>query len=108
MRRRAAGVSEFQLVSAAPEESRNRMSPKMIGRYVLAGLLIGAIWYLNRARPPWEEALRTFVTFAVLVFVMRQRLRRRSIQVHVGPLLAGKAVLVALAAVAQGALVGAS
>lgn len=30
-------------------------------RYFLGGLLIGGFWYLNRHRPPWEEALRTIV-----------------------------------------------
>jgi peptidoglycan/LPS O-acetylase OafA/YrhL len=73
-------------------------------RYLVGGLLIGGFWYVNRGRPPWEEALRTFIVFAILMVVMRARLRRKSGDVHLVPLLATKAVLVAVAALIQGAL----
>jgi Na+-translocating ferredoxin:NAD+ oxidoreductase RnfD subunit len=73
--------------------------PKPI-RYLLGGLLIGGFWYLNRHRPPWEEALRTVVVFAVLMAALKAKLRGK-FEVHLVPLVASKAVLVAIAAVVQ-------
>jgi peptidoglycan/LPS O-acetylase OafA/YrhL len=74
---------------------------KTLIRYIVGGLLIGGFWYLNRGRTPWEEALRTIATFAVLMMVMRVRLRRKSVDVHLVPLLAAKAVLIVIAAVIE-------
>ncbi|MHA6765429.1 hypothetical protein [Streptacidiphilus sp. PAMC 29251] len=74
---------------------------KALIRYVVGGLLIGGFWYLNRGRTPWEEALRTLGVFAVLMLVMRMRLQRKSVQVHLVPLLAAKAALVATAALIE-------
>ena len=74
---------------------------KTLVRYVVGGLLIGGFWYLNRGRTPWEEALRTLGIFAVLMLVMRVRLQRKSVQVHLIPLLAAKAALVAIAALVE-------
>lgn len=73
-------------------------------RYVVGGLLIGGFWFLNRGRAPWEEALRTIGVFAVLVLVLKVRLHRRSVQVHIVPLIASKAVLIVVAALIQEAL----
>ncbi|MFE2376880.1 hypothetical protein [Streptomyces sp. NPDC059398] len=75
-------------------------------RYLLGGLLIGGFWYLNRGRPVWEEALRTILVFAVVMFLLRSRLRRRSVEVHLVPLVASKAVLVVIAAVVEEQLKG--
>ncbi|WP_406140174.1 hypothetical protein [Streptomyces sp. NBC_01089] len=75
-------------------------SSKVI-RYVLGGLLIGGFWYLNRGRPVWEEALRTIAVFAVVMFLLRSRLKRRGVEVHLVPLVASKAVLVVIAAVVE-------
>lgn len=69
-------------------------------RYLLGGLLIGAMWVLNRHRPPWEEALRTIVVFTILMVALRAKLRSR-VQVHLVPLVACKAVLVGIAAVVE-------
>lgn len=76
-------------------------TPKTLIRYIVGGLLIGGFWYLNRGRTPWEEALRTIATFAVLMLVMRVRLRRKSVHVHLVPLLAAKAVLIVIAALVE-------
>jgi hypothetical protein len=70
-------------------------------RYLIGGLLIGGFWYLNRHRPPWEEALRTIVVFAIVMAVLRTRLKRMHIDVHLVPLVATKAVLVAIAALLE-------
>jgi len=70
-------------------------------RYVVGGLLIGGFWYLNRGRTPFEEALRTIATFAVLMVVMKARLKRKSVDLHLVPLLAAKAVLIAIAALVE-------
>jgi peptidoglycan/LPS O-acetylase OafA/YrhL len=70
-------------------------------RYIIGGLLIGGFWYLNRGRPPWEEALRTFIVFAVIMLILKARLRTKSVNVHLVPLIASKAVLVIAAAIAQ-------
>ncbi|MET9529391.1 MULTISPECIES: hypothetical protein [unclassified Streptomyces] len=75
-------------------------SSKVI-RYVLGGLLIGGFWYLNRGRPVWEEALRTIAVFAVVMFLLKSRLKRQSVEVHLVPLVASKAVLVVIAAVVE-------
>ncbi|NDZ78175.1 hypothetical protein G3I19_06470 [Streptomyces sp. SID10853] len=75
-------------------------SSKVI-RYVLGGLLIGGFWYLNRGRPVWEEALRTIAVFAVVMFLLKSRLKRKGIEVHLVPLVASKAVLVVIAAVVE-------
>jgi hypothetical protein len=69
-------------------------------RYLLGGLLIGGFWYLNRHRPPWEEALRTIVVFAVLMAALKAKLRA-SVEVHLVPLVASKAVLVLIGALIQ-------
>lgn len=73
-------------------------------RYLLGGLLIGGFWYLNRHRPPWEEALRTIAVFAVLMIALRARLRNSAVEVHLVPLIASKAVLVLIAALVEQAL----
>jgi peptidoglycan/LPS O-acetylase OafA/YrhL len=75
-------------------------SPKVV-RYLLGGLIIGAFWYINRGRPPWEEAVRTVVVFGVLMALLKAKLKRRSVEVHLVSLVASKAVLVVLAAVVQ-------
>jgi hypothetical protein len=74
--------------------------PKPV-RYLLGGLLIGAFWYINRSRPPWEEALRTIVVFAVLMAALKQKLKRAPVEVHLVPLVLTKAVLVAIAAIVE-------
>lgn len=73
-------------------------------RYLLGGVLIGGFWYINRARPPWEEALRTIVVFAILMAALKAKLRRASVNVQLLPLVASKAVLVLIAAIVQQAL----
>jgi hypothetical protein len=70
-------------------------------RYIIGGLIIGGFWYLNRGRPPWEEALRTIIVFAVIMLILKARLRTKSVNVHLVPLIASKAVLVIAAAIAQ-------
>lgn len=77
------------------------MKAAKILRYVAGGLLIGGFWYLNRHRPLWEEALRTIVVFAILMTALKARLRGRSVNVHLVPLVASKAVLVIIAAIVQ-------
>jgi peptidoglycan/LPS O-acetylase OafA/YrhL len=74
--------------------------PKFV-RYLLGGLLIGGFWYLNRHRPPWEEALRTIVVFALLMTVLKAKLRRSGVEVHLLPLVASKAVLVLIGALVE-------
>jgi hypothetical protein len=71
-------------------------------RYVVGGLVIGGFWYLNRGRAPWDEAVRTFVVFALAMMAMRARLK--SVEVHLAPLLAAKAGLLVIAALVQGGL----
>jgi peptidoglycan/LPS O-acetylase OafA/YrhL len=73
-------------------------------RYVVAGLLIAGFWYLNRNRSPWEDALRTIGIFTVLMVVMRVRLKRKSVDVHLVLLIAAKAVLIVIAVLVQEAL----
>lgn len=73
-------------------------------RYALGGLLIGGFWYLNKGRPAWEEAMRTVVVFSVLMVLLRMRLRRTGVDVHLIPLIATKAALVVIAAVVEEAL----
>ncbi|MGQ4512399.1 hypothetical protein [Streptomyces sp. DW26H14] len=75
-------------------------SPKVV-RYLIGGLVIGAFWYINRGRPAWEEALRTVVVFGVLMALLKARLRSKSVDVHLVPLIASKAALVLVAAVVQ-------
>lgn len=70
-------------------------------RYVIGGVVIGGFWYLNHGRPPWEEALRTIVVFAIIMIIIKARLKRTSINVHLVPLIGSKAVLVVIAAIAQ-------
>jgi peptidoglycan/LPS O-acetylase OafA/YrhL len=70
-------------------------------RYLIGGVLIGGFWYLNRHRPPWEEALRTIVVFAIVMAVLKMRFKRMHIDVHLVPLVATKAVLVVIAAVVE-------
>ena len=70
-------------------------------RYLVGGLLIGGFWYLNRGRSPWADALHTIGVFAVLMVVMRARLRGKSVDIHLVPLLATKAALVAAAALVE-------
>ncbi|MBS2533788.1 hypothetical protein KGQ20_13520 [Catenulispora sp. NF23] len=74
--------------------------PKAV-RYLLGGVMIGGFWYLNRHRPPWEEALRTIAVFAVLMAVLKARLKRARIDVHLIPLVASKAVIVIAAALIE-------
>jgi peptidoglycan/LPS O-acetylase OafA/YrhL len=69
--------------------------------YLIGGLLVGGFWYLNRHRPPWEEALRTIAVFAILMAVLKMRFKRLHIDVHLVPLVATKAVLVVIAAVVE-------
>jgi hypothetical protein len=73
-------------------------------RYLVGGLLIGGFWYLNRHRAPWQEALRTLATFALLMTLLRARLQRKSVHVHLVPLVAAKGALVIVAALVQTAL----
>lgn len=80
-------------------------SAKVI-RYLIGGLVIGAFWYINRGRPPLEGALRTIVVFAALMFIVKVRLSRKGIQLHLGRLIAYKAVLVAIAALVEQGLKG--
>jgi hypothetical protein len=80
------------------------MHTSKVMRYVLGGLLIGGFWYLNRSRPPAEEALRTIVVFAVLMTFLKAKLKAQSVDVHLIPLIATKAVLVAIAALVEESL----
>ncbi|WP_433893711.1 hypothetical protein [Streptomyces sp. CA-111067] len=75
-------------------------SPKFV-RYLLGGLIIGGFWYINRGRPAWEEALRTVVVFTVLMALLKARLKRKNVEVHLVRLVASKAVLVVIAAVVE-------
>jgi peptidoglycan/LPS O-acetylase OafA/YrhL len=70
-------------------------------RYLLGGLIIGGFWYLNRSRPAWEEALRTVVVFTVLMALLKAKLKRKNVEVHLVRLVASKAVLVVIAAVVE-------
>jgi hypothetical protein len=78
-------------------------APKPL-RYLLGGLLIGGFWYLNRSRPAAEEALRTIVVFAVLMTLLRAKLKSQSVNVHLIPLVGAKAILVTMAALVQESL----
>jgi hypothetical protein len=80
------------------------MSSSKAIRYLLGGLLIGGFWYLNRSRPPAEEALRTIVVFAVVMTLLRAKLKAQSVDVHLVPLIAAKAVLVVIAALVEESL----
>jgi hypothetical protein len=73
-------------------------------RYLIGGLMIGCFWYLNRHRPPWEEALRTMVTFALLMTLLKAHLRRKSVEVRLVPLISAKVALVIVAALIQSVL----
>ena len=70
-------------------------------RYLIGGLVIGGFWYLNRDRNPWEDALRTIVVFAVVMILVRGKLKRQSVEVHLVPLVAAKAALVVAAAAVE-------
>ena len=70
-------------------------------RYLLGGVMIGVFWYLNRHRPPWEEALRTIAVFAVLMAALKARLKSTGIAVHLVPLIASKAAIVIAAALIE-------
>ena len=72
--------------------------------YLIGGLMIGCFWYVNRHSPPWEEALRTIVTFALIMTLLKAHLLRRSRNAHLVPLIAAKAALVVVAAFIQAAL----
>jgi hypothetical protein len=72
-------------------------------RYFLGGLLIGGFWYLNRHRPPWEDAVRTIVVFAIVMTILKVRLGRR-VDVHLVPLIGVKAALVLIAAAVEQAI----
>jgi peptidoglycan/LPS O-acetylase OafA/YrhL len=72
-------------------------SSKVI-RYMISGLLIGAMWYLNRGKPAWEEVLRTVAVFTIVMAFMKAKLKRKSIEVHLVSLVASKASLVVIAA----------
>ncbi|MEZ0110031.1 MFS superfamily sulfate permease-like transporter [Catenulispora sp. EB89] len=74
--------------------------PKSI-RYLLGGVMIGLFWYLNRHRPPWEEALRTIVVFAVLMAALKAKVRSAGIDIHLIPLVVSKAAVVVAAAVVE-------
>ena len=73
--------------------------PKSI-RYLLGGVMIGVFWYLNRHRPPWEEALRTIVVFAVLMAALKVKVKS-AVDIHLVPLVASKAAIVVAAAVVE-------
>lgn len=75
--------------------------PKSILRYALGGLLIGGFWYLNRERPPWEEALRTIMVFAAFLTFLKARLKRKSVELHLLPLFLAKLALIGIATTAQ-------
>jgi hypothetical protein len=79
------------------------MTGTKASRYLLGGLVIGAFWYINRHRPPWEDAVRTIVLFAIVMSVLKVRLRRK-IDVHLLPLVATKGVLVLIAAAIEQAI----
>lgn len=74
---------------------------------VAVGLLIGGFWYLNRNRPPWEEALRTIVVFAAVLVLLKIRLKRRSMALRILPMFVVKAVLVVIAALIETVLTNA-
>ncbi|WP_328610315.1 hypothetical protein OG943_14675 [Amycolatopsis sp. NBC_00345] len=69
-----------------------------IGRYLIGGLVIGGFWYLNKSRPAWEEALRTIVVFAIVMTLVKARLKSKPVTIHLVPLIASKATLVLIAA----------
>ncbi len=75
-------------------------------RTLLPAVLIGAFWYLNKSRPPWEEAVRTIIVFAVIMVIVRMRVAKRGVRVHLVPLIVTKAVLIAVAAAIQYAIKG--
>jgi len=81
-------------------------SSHKIIRYLISGLVIGAFWYINRGRPPMEGALRTIAVFVAVMFVMKIRLKRNNIEVHLGPLIVSKAVLVVIAALIEQGIKG--
>jgi hypothetical protein len=82
------------------DQERTTVASKARIRYLVGGLLIGGFWYLNRGQTPWEEALRTFGIFAVLMLVLKARVKE-SVEVHLAPVLTAKAVLLLLAVVVQ-------
>lgn len=84
-----------------PHGERTMTSAQKSVRYLAGGLLIGGFWYLNRHRPPVEEVLRTVVVFTVLMTLLRAKLRRQGIDVHLVPLIATKIALVVVAALVQ-------
>jgi hypothetical protein len=75
-------------------------------RYLIGGLVIGAFWYINRNRPPFEGALRTIVVFGALMFVAKLRLRNKGVDVHLVPLIGSKAILVVIAALVEQGIKG--
>lgn len=83
------------------------MTPMMKAlRYVGGGLVIGAFWYINKGRPPWEEALRTIIVFSVVMVLVKGKLRNTPIDLHIVPMIATKAVLVIIAAAVETSIVG--
>ena len=73
-------------------------------RYLIGGLVIGGFWYLNRGRNPWEDALRTIIVFALVMTLIKGKLKRQSVDVHLVPLVVMKAVLVVAAAAVEEAI----
>jgi hypothetical protein len=70
-------------------------------RYLIGGLIIGGFWYLNRGRDPWADALRTIIVFALVMTLIKGKLKRQSVDVHLVPLIVMKAVLVVAAAAVE-------
>jgi hypothetical protein len=70
-------------------------------RYLIGGLVIGGFWYLNRGRDPWADALRTIIVFALVMTLIKGKLKRQSVDVHLVPLIVMKAVLVVAAAAVE-------
>ncbi|WP_242154559.1 hypothetical protein [Sphingomonas sp. BAUL-RG-20F-R05-02] len=77
------------------------MRLKILLRYLAAGLFVGGFWYLNRAKPPYEEVLRTLAVFALWLLILKSRLSHRSIELHFFPAFAGKAAMIIIAALAE-------
>ena len=72
---------------------------------ILASLLIGGTWYLNKGRAPWEEAIRATVVFRVALLLIKVGLRRRSLNLRVIPIFLATTILVVIAAFVETALI---
>jgi drug/metabolite transporter (DMT)-like permease len=72
---------------------------------ILASLLIGGTWYLNRGRPPWEEAIRTAVVLRLLLILLKFGLKRISLNLRIVPILVATTILIVIAAFTEAALI---